>query len=80
MLRKHELEPGMMAKIEIEVRSSVTRTLTVGKIREGRHRAVPVPKEAVIKERLRDVLPACTNIGLKICVVALHFIRETESD
>jgi hypothetical protein len=32
--RKHEIEPGAMAQLEVEVRSSVTHSLTVTKVRE----------------------------------------------
>src|SRR5260370_6763533 len=32
--RKHELEPGGLTQLEVEVRSSVTHTLTVTKVRE----------------------------------------------
>jgi hypothetical protein len=32
--RKHELEPGGLTQLEVEVRSSVTHTLTVKKVRE----------------------------------------------
>jgi hypothetical protein len=51
--RKHELEPGGLTQLEVEVRSSVTHTLTVMKVREGLQRGVRTPKEAVLKERLR---------------------------
>ena len=32
--RKHELEPGGLTQLEVEVRSSVKHTLTVTKVRE----------------------------------------------
>jgi len=51
--RKHELEPGGMTQLEVEVRSSITHTLTVIKVREWLQRGVRTPKEAVLKERLR---------------------------
>jgi len=54
--RKHELEPGGLTQLEIEVRSSVTHTLTVTKVREWLQRGVRTPKEAVLKERLRALL------------------------
>ena len=56
--RKHELEPGAMTQLEVEVRSSVRHTLTVTKVREWLHRGVRTPKEAVLKERLRALLSA----------------------
>jgi len=54
--RKHELEPGGMTQLEVEVRSSITHTLTVTKVREWLQRGVRTPKEAVLKERLRALL------------------------
>ena len=54
-LRKHELEPGGLTQLEVEVRSSVKHTLTVTKVREWLQRGVRTPKEAVLKERLRSL-------------------------
>jgi hypothetical protein len=54
--RKHELDPGGLTQLEVEVRSSVTHTLTVTKVREWLQRGVRTPKEAVLKERLRTLL------------------------
>src|SRR6266851_612090 len=56
--RKHELEPGGMTQLEVEVRSSITHTFTVTKVREWLQRGVRSPKEAVLKERLRTLLSA----------------------
>jgi hypothetical protein len=56
--RKHELEPGGLTHLEVEVRSSVTHTLTVTKVREWLQRGVRSPKEAVLKERLRTLMSA----------------------
>src|SRR5688572_12008588 len=56
--RKHELEPGGLTQLEVEVRISVTHTLTVTKVREWLQRGVRSPKEAVLKERLREMLSA----------------------
>ena len=56
--RKHELEPGGLTQLEVEVRSSVTHTLPVTKVREWLQRGVRSPKEAVLKERLRTLLSA----------------------
>lgn len=50
-LRKHELQPGGLTELEVEVRSSVMHTLTVTKVREWLQRGVRTPKEAVLKER-----------------------------
>jgi hypothetical protein len=57
--RKHELEPGGLTQLEVEVRSSVTHTLTVTKVREWLPRGVRTPKEAVLKERLCALPLAC---------------------
>ena len=54
--RKHEIEPGAMAKLDVEVRSSVTHALTVKKVHEWLQRGVRTPKEAVLKERLRTLV------------------------
>jgi len=56
--RKHELEPGGVTQLEVEVRSSVKHTLSVTKVREWLQRGVRTPKEAVLKERLRALLSA----------------------
>lgn len=54
--RKHELQPGAMTQLEVEVRSSVTHSLTVTKVREWLQRGVSSPKQAILKERLRALL------------------------
>ena len=54
--RKHELEPGGLTELEVEVRSSVKHTLTVTKVREWLQRGVRTPKEAVLKDRLRTLI------------------------
>ncbi len=54
--RKHELDPGGLTQLEVEVRSSVKHTLTVTKVREWLRRGVRTPKEAVLKERLRTLI------------------------
>ncbi len=56
VLRKHDLNPGGLTELEVEVRSSVKHTLTVRKIIEWLQRGVRTPKEAVLKERLRGLL------------------------
>ena|SRR5438552_2241673 len=54
--RKHQLEPGGLTQLEVEVRSSVKHTLTVTKVTEWLQRGVRTPKEAVLKDRLRTLL------------------------
>lgn len=58
VFRKHELEPGGLTQLEVEVRSSVKHTLTVKKVREWLQRGVRTPKEAVLKDRLRTLMSA----------------------
>ncbi|HSS21195.1 MAG TPA: hypothetical protein VLL54_14065 [Pyrinomonadaceae bacterium] len=53
---KHELEPGGLTQLEVEVRSSVKHTLTVTKVREWLQRGVRTPKEAILKDKLRTLL------------------------
>lgn len=54
--KKHESQPGALTELEVEVRSSITHTLTVHKAHEWLKRGVRTPKEAVLKERLRALL------------------------
>ena len=54
--RKHEIEPGPMATLDVEVRSCVTHTLNVKHAKDWLQRGVRTPKEAVLKERLRELL------------------------
>jgi len=56
--RKHDLDPGGLTQLEVEVRSSVKHTLTVTKVREWLQRGVRTPKEAILKERLRALMSA----------------------
>jgi hypothetical protein len=54
--RKHEIHPGGLAQLEVEVRSSITHTLTVKKAEDWLQRGVRNPKDAMTKERLRALL------------------------
>ncbi len=56
--RCHELEPGSLTELQVEVRRTITHTLTVRKVRDWLQRGVRTPKEAVLKERLRSLLPS----------------------
>ncbi len=56
--RKHDLEPGGLTELEVEVRSSVKHTLSFTKAQEWLQRGVRTPKEAILKERLRALLSA----------------------
>ena len=54
--RAHQCEPGEMGKLEVEIRSSVTHTLTVQRLQTWLNGGAKSPKEAVMKERLRALL------------------------
>lgn len=54
--RKHELSPAGLTELQVEVRSSVTHTLTVRKVQDWLQRGVRSPKEALLKERLRAMI------------------------
>ncbi len=54
--RKHDCEPGLMSSLEVEIRSSVTHTVTLKKIHSWLNGGAKTPREAVTKERLRGLL------------------------
>ena len=56
--KKHDLElnPAGLAKLEVEVRSSVTHTVEVKRVHQWLQQGVRTPKEAATKERLRALL------------------------
>src|SRR6266478_5148433 len=56
--KKHDLElhPKGMATLDVEVRSTITHTVSVRTVHEWLRRGVMTPKEAVLKERLRALL------------------------
>ena len=56
VFRQHDCEPREANRLEIEVRSSVVHTLTIRKIHDWLNGGAKTPKEAVIKERLRELL------------------------
>jgi hypothetical protein len=56
VFKLHDVEPGDMRSLEIEVRSSVTHSLTVKRIKEWLNGGARTPKEAVAKEKLRTLL------------------------
>ena len=53
--RKHDCEPGLMSLLEIEIRSSVTHTVTLKKVHSWLNGGAKTPREAVMKDRLRDL-------------------------
>lgn len=56
ILREHDCAPGEINKLEVEIRSSVSHEITLKKVRQWLHGGSRSPKEAVVKERLKDLL------------------------
>jgi hypothetical protein len=54
--KQHECEPGDINKLEVEMRTSVTHTITLKKVRQWLDGGAKSPSEAVTKERLRALL------------------------
>jgi hypothetical protein len=56
--KRHDLNlnPKGLAQLEVEVRSSITHTVTVQRVHQWLQQAVRSPKEAGLKERLRALL------------------------
>jgi hypothetical protein len=54
--KQHDCEPGPASKLEIEVRSSVTHTVTIKKVYEWLAGGAKTPKEKVTKEKLRALI------------------------
>jgi hypothetical protein len=54
--KQHDCEPVGMSNLEIEIRSSVTHTVSVRKVHSWLNGGARTPKEAVTKERLRALL------------------------
>jgi hypothetical protein len=54
--RQHNCEPGPVTRLDVEVRSSVTHTVTLKRIQEWLTEGARTPKEAVTKQRLRALL------------------------
>jgi hypothetical protein len=52
----HDCAPGELSKIEVEVRSSITHTVTLKKLHSWLQGGARSPKEAVRKERLRALI------------------------
>ncbi len=54
--KAHDCEPGLISKLEVEIRSSIVHTITPKKVRQWLNGGAKTPKEAVMKERLREML------------------------
>ena len=58
--REHDCAPGDVSKLEVEIRSAVTHEITLSRVRRWLNGGAKSPKEAVTKERLREMLAANT--------------------
>jgi hypothetical protein len=56
ILKEHDCAPGEISKLEVEIRSSVTHEITLKRVRQWLNGGAKSPKEAVMKERLREML------------------------
>jgi hypothetical protein len=56
LLKQHQCEPADTSNLEIEIRTSVTHTITLKKVRQWLEGGARSHKEAISKERLRDLL------------------------
>ena len=54
--KDHDCEPGGMAQLEVEIRTSITHTLTVKKLKDWLNGGSKSPNEAVTKDRLKALL------------------------
>jgi hypothetical protein len=54
--KKHNCQPGESSQLDVEVRTSVTHTVTVKKLRQWVNGGARTPKEAIAKQRLRELL------------------------
>ena len=54
--KKHDLTPAGLTELHVEVRSTITHSVTVQKVQQWLTRGVVSPKEAVLKERLRALI------------------------
>jgi hypothetical protein len=54
--REHGCDPGDVCQIEVEIRKTIKHSLTLRRVQEWLQGASRSPKEAVIKERLRELL------------------------
>ena len=54
--RQHDCAPGVASRLEVEVRSAVTHTLTVKRLEDWIAAGSKSPSEAVLKARLKTLL------------------------
>jgi hypothetical protein len=51
--KDHDCEPGAMAQLEVEIRTSITHILTVKKLHDWINGGGKNPKEVITKEKLK---------------------------
>lgn len=51
--KDHDCEPGAMAQLEVEIRTSITHTVTVKKLHDWINGGGKNPKEVIAKEKLK---------------------------
>jgi hypothetical protein len=56
VFKQHDCEPGPVTRLEVEIRSAVTHTVTPKRIHEWLKGGAKSPKEAVLKERLKALI------------------------
>jgi hypothetical protein len=56
VFKDHDWEPGGMAKLEVEIRTSITHEITYQKVKEWLDAGVKSPKERIEKDRLKALL------------------------
>jgi len=54
--KEHDCEPGAMAQLDVEIRTSITHTLTVKKLHDWINGGAKNPKDVVTKERLKELV------------------------
>lgn len=54
--RDNNCEPGTLANLEVEVRSSITHTVTPKLVREWIASTAKSPKQKILKDRLREMV------------------------
>jgi hypothetical protein len=56
VFRDHGWEPPPLAKLEVEIRTSITHEVTYKKVKQWLRAGAKSPKEQADKERLRELL------------------------
>ena len=56
VFKEHDCEPGAMGQLEVEIRTSITHTLTVRKLNDWLNGGSKTPKDVALKDRLKKIL------------------------